>query len=126
MGLKTIHSVTNEVSTSDDNWTTVATYAVTTDCNILIRDIFVQGRATNGTAGETANATAEHRGKRVGGVLTLVQNILFILSFVTGSDAALISCDLQVVTSGNNITLQVKGIAGRNIVWYGGFTVILN
>lgn len=126
MGLRTIHSATNEVNTTNDSWTTLATYTVSTDCSILIRDIFVQGRTTNGTVGEVANATAEHRGKRVAGVLTLVQNILFILSFPTGADASLITCDLQVVTSGNNILLQVKGIAGRNISWYGGFTVILN
>ena len=126
MGLKTIHSVTNEVNTTNDSWTTVATYTIATDCNILITDIFAQGKATNGTPGEAANATAEHRAKRVGGVLTLIQSILFVLSFPTGSDASLVTCDLQIITSGNNILLQVKGIAGRNISWYGGFTVILN
>jgi hypothetical protein len=129
MGLKTIVPVTGEVNTTNDTWTTVATYTVSTDCNIIITDIFAQGKTTNGTIGEGANATAVHRAKRVGGTLSLMGAIVFLLTFNTGSDTAVKSCSLQMLVSGNNLLLQVKGIGGgspRNISWYGGFTVILN
>jgi hypothetical protein len=129
MGLKTIHSVSGEVNTTNDTWTNIATYTVSTDCNIIITDIFSQGKTTNGTVGEGANATAIHRAKRVGGVLALMGSIVFVLTFNTGSDTAVKACSMQVVVSGNDLVLQVKGIGGgtpRNISWYGGFTVILN
>lgn len=126
MGLKTITPVSGEVNTTNDTWTTVASCVVGADCSFLIKDIFASGRATNGTVGETAVATAIHRGKRVSGVLTLKGFILFILTFTTGSDSSLVDCDMQIVISGTSVLLQVKGIAARNISWYGGFTVIKN
>jgi hypothetical protein len=126
MGLKTIQSVSGEVSTSDDNWTTIATYTVGSDCSIRITEIFALGRTTSGTIGEVAYGEAIHRGKRVSGVLSLVKTIIFIMTFNTGSDSSLTTCLFQILVSGNNLLLQVKGVAGRDIDWYGGFTVTLN
>lgn len=129
MGLKTIHTVTGEVSTADNIWTTVATYTVPSDCSIRITEIFGVGRTTNGTVGEIAYGEATHRAKRVSGTLTLVGSIVFITTFNTGSDTAVKSCSLQVIVSGSNLLLQVRGIgspSARDIDWYGGFTVTLN
>ncbi len=126
MGLKIIQSTSGEVTTSDDTWTTVASYTVSSDCSIRISEIFALGRATNGTVGETAYGEAMHSAKRVGGVLTLIRQLIYIMTFLSKSDSSLASCELQMVVSGNNLLLQVKGIAARNISWYGGFTVTLN
>lgn len=126
MGLKIIQSSTGEVNTTDENWTTIVSYSVSSDCSVRITEIFALGRATNGTVGETAYGEAIHRAKRVGGTLSLVKNIIFIMTFNTGSDSSLASCSLQLIISGNNILLQVKGVNARNISWYGGFTVTLN
>jgi hypothetical protein len=129
MGLKTIHSVSGEVSTSDATFTTIATYTVQDNCSIRITEIFAIGKTTNNTLGETAYAEATHRAKRVGGVLSLIGSIVFITTFNTGSDSAVRASSLQLLISGNNILLQVKGIGGgtpRDIDWYGGFTVTLN
>jgi hypothetical protein len=129
MGLKTIHTVTAEVSTVDNTWTNLATYTVPSDCNIRVTEIFALGRATSGTVGEIAYGEATHRGKRVGGTLSLVGSIVFITTFNTGSDGTLKSCSLQLIATGNNLILQVRGIgspSARNIDWYGGFTVTLN
>lgn len=129
MGQKKIIPVTGEVSTTNDTWTTIATCAIPVDCNVLVERVFATGRATNGTVGEVANGIAVHRFKRVGGVLSPVGSIVYILTFTTGSDSALASCSMQLLASGSNLLLQVKGIGGgspRNIDWYGGFTVILN
>jgi hypothetical protein len=127
MGLKTIQSVSGEASTTDDStWVSVATFSVGSNCSIRISNIFALGRTTNGTVGQHAYAEALHRARRVSGTLTLQGSIVFLMTFTTGSDAALTSCAMQLIVSGGDLILQVKGVAGRNIDWYGGFTVTLN
>lgn len=127
MGLKTIHSVSGEASTTDDStWVTVATYSVASNCSIRISDIFLLGRTTNGTVGQHAYFEGLHRAKRVAGVLTLQGSMVYLMTFNTGSDAALVSCAVQLTVSGGDILLQVKGVVSRNIDWYGGFKVTLN
>jgi uncharacterized phage infection (PIP) family protein YhgE len=126
MGLKTIQPVSGEVNTTDDTWQTVATYSVVSDCSIRISNIFALARTTNAPVGQHAYSEALHRAKKVGGTLTLQGSIVFLMTFNTGSDAALVSCSMQLIVSGGDLILQVKGIAARNISWYAGFTVTLN
>lgn len=129
MSLKTITPVTGVVSTTNDTWTTIASCNISQNCTVGIKDIFVVSRSTDAPVGEMAFATAMHRAKRVGGVLSLVGSLLYIMTFNTGSDNSLKSCALQLTVTGNSLNLQVRGIGGdtpRNIDWYGGFTVILH
>jgi hypothetical protein len=127
MGLKTIQSVSGEVSTTDDStWVTIATFSVASNCSIRITEIFALGKTSNGTVGQHAYAEAVHRAKKVAGVLTVQGSIVFIMTFNTGSDPALNTCAMQIVASGGDLLLQVKGMPSRNIDWYGGFTVTLN
>ena len=122
-----IQNVSGIASTTDDStWVSVATYTVPVDASIRLTEIFALGKTTNGTVGQIAYGEAVHRAKRVSGSLQLVGSIVFIMTFNTGSDSAINTCSMQMIVSGNDLILQVKGFLSRNIDWYGGFTVTLN
>jgi len=124
MGQKKIIPVSGEGSTSDAlSWVTVATCTVSVNCSIMITDIWVNGTLTS--TSDIATAKAEHRAKRVGGTMTVVGSIVYLITHNTGSDASLRSTSSRITISGNDILLQVRGITGA-MTWYGGFTAILN
>lgn len=129
--LKITTEVSKETVTTDANWTDVASCDISSDCGFLIKDIFLVGKALTTTVGspfmgDVAFAQGAHRGKRYSGTVSLSGNIVNILTFNTGSSAALSTCAYQMVVSGTTVVLQVKGIAAKVIEWYGGFTVVQN
>lgn len=127
MGLKTSVSVFSEDSTSTNAWTSVAVYEIESACSFEINDITLIGRATSGTIGELAYCKALHRGKKIGASNpVLVGQPVYLVTFATGSDTSLNTCQMRISIIGNTIRLDVSAINGRNIDWYGGFTVVMN
>ncbi len=127
MGLKTSVTVFSEASTSTNAWTTVAAYAIESACSFEIDNITLIGRATSGTIGELAYCKALHRGKKIGASdpVTVGQPV-YLVTFATGSDTSLNTCQMRIYFIGNTVRLQVSAINGRNIDWYGGFTIVMN
>lgn len=132
MGLKTTLPVFREVSTTDGTWTTVAEYAVQNNCSFEL-EIFLLGKTTNGTLGETAYCKALHRGKRTtSGGLSLIGQPVYLVTFTTGSDTAVNGCVMLVALNPGigaippSIQLQVRGVASRSIDWYGGFKIVMH
>lgn len=111
------------ITTSTD-WATVATCEVNENASVLIKDIWVLGRKTSN--GNLASALAEHRAKRVSGTLSLVGSILMLLTFTSGSDSGFNSHQVRIQVSGDTLQLQVSPSTTDEIVWYGGFTAIIN
>lgn len=134
MGLKTSIPVRFEATTTDGTtYVPVASFSFPTNCSFILDDIFLLGKTTNGTVGETGYAKAIHRGKvTTSGGIALVGAPVYVVTFPTGSEYPMVSCVLRVTaTQGLGaiapfITLEVRGLTGRNISWYGGFTVIMH
>lgn len=134
MGLKTIIPVHREATTTDGTtYVELATFAFDANCSFALDEIFVLGKTTNGTIGQTAYCKATHRGRltAVEG-LVLIGAPIYIVTFATGSDSPLATCSIIFVVSQAGfgakpfVSMQVRGVAGRNISWYGGFTIIRN
>ena len=126
MGQRKIIPVSGENNTTSTAWVTLATLTVSSDCSILINDIFVVGTVAIGaSSGSIGTATAVHRAKRVTGVLSLVGSLVYLVTFNSGSDSAVRTAQLRISVSGNDLLLQVSGISGT-VAWYGGFTAILD
>lgn len=133
MGLKTTLPVLREASTTDGTtWTAVADYSIQNNCSFEL-EVFLLGKTTNGTLGETAYCKALHRGKRTtSGGLSLIGQPVYLVTFTTGSDAAVNTCAMQLVVFQSvgaippYVQLQVKGVASRNIDWYGGFRIVMH
>lgn len=124
MGQKKTIPITAEVTTTDNAWTTLATLAISANCVMMLKDIFVVGRDT--VYAEMASARAEHRARRYSGALALVGNIVFLVTHNAGSDSNLATTNSRITVSGDNLLLQVRGVTGRTIAWYGGFTCVQN
>lgn len=132
MGLKTTIPIRGEGSTTDGtNWIIIASYPLLSDCSFELSDIFLIGKTTNGTVGETGYCKALHRGKRISGSISLIGAPVFLVTFGTGSDTALNSCSMRIFIDNGfpaypRIQLQVRGVVSRNIDWYGGFTIVMH
>lgn len=133
MGLKTTISSYGEGTTTDGTgWSTIASYPIPSNCSFELDNIFLIGKTTNGTLGETAYCKALHRGKKTAaGGLSLIGQPVYLVTFFTGSDTNVRLCAMRIEINTffspyTTIELQVKGIEGRNIDWYGGFTTVMN
>jgi hypothetical protein len=105
-------------TTDGTTWVTIATKTLSANGNYLLKGIWLSGKMADGTA---AFFEGSHRVKRVSGTVTAVGALLTILSFNAGSDNTLRNSAARINISGNDVQLQVRGIAATNISWQGGF-----
>lgn len=111
-------------TTSDNStWTTIATVPMTANgvASILWKAL---GRDTS--SGRCAHSYGSHQADRISGTLALAENIVVLVTFNTGSHSSLRSCTVRITISGNDILLQVRGVTGRTIEWYGKLEVLMN
>ena len=107
-------------TTDGTTWVTIAYYTLATNASYTIDKIWVIGKDASGN---TATANGSHRGKRVSGTHALVGSAVDIVTILAGSDAALSTSAYRINNSGDDIQLQVKGVAATTIEWFGGFDI---
>lgn len=107
-------------TTDGTTWVTIAYYTLDSNASFSIDKIWVVGKDGSGN---TATANGSHRGKRVSGTVSAIGSLTTLVTMVTGSDVALSTSDYRINISGNDIQLQVKGVAATVIEWFGGFDI---
>lgn len=107
-------------TTDGTTWTTIAYYTLDTNASYTIDKIWVVGKDASGN---TASANGVHRGKRVSGTITLIGSLVDIVTILAGSDVALNTSSYRININGNDIQLQVRGVAATTIEWFGGFDI---
>lgn len=121
--LKQIHNVKGVTSTTDGTtWTTVATYTLTTNATIQI-EVWLVGKDSTG---KVATAKSIQSLERIGGASTLIGSIVDLLTFAAGSNALLTTSSLRINLSGDDIQLQVRGVAATTIEWMGRMELRIN
>jgi hypothetical protein len=90
---------------------------VVPDGTTFLIEVNVQGKDT--TSGELASCVFRHQGKRVSGAVQLVGSPSFVVSFVAGSDIALVSATAAILVASNALNIRVTGVATRTIEWWG-------
>ena len=103
----TIDATTGVVCSSDP---LANSSTVTFEVNVEARDI---------ATGEIASTTFLHRARTAAGVTTLVGAPTVLVTFAQGSDAALAAALATLVPIANVVQLQVTGVAGRTLEWFG-------
>lgn len=124
---------TQPTTTNGTTWVTLMEIDVSAYSHCVFQIHFSALGRDTGTD-DIASAYGMHRGRILGTPLatpwtSLVGSILFLCTFNTGSAASLASCNarLQIDTgSPEKIQLQVKGVAGKNILWDGTLKVHIN
>ena len=121
--LKQIHNAKGTTSTTDGTtWVTVASYPLSTNATTMLETWLVGKDST----GKVATNKSVQGLERISGTNTLIGSIVDILTFALGSNAALVTCASRLNISGDNIQLQVKGVAATTIEWMGGFEIKIN
>lgn len=89
-------------------------------------ECWLQGRET--TTGAVAFCHFVQTIKRVtgSGVLTIVGNIVSLVTMVAGSEAALAAAVPSIDASGFRPRMQVLGVALTNIEWFGDMRIRIN
>lgn len=123
MGLKKTIAVSGEVTTTDNTFTTVASYDLTDNCSFSINFSIVGRDDANS---QMTSAQGCHRGRRVSGTITLVGSIVYLVTHNTGSDNGLSTTSSRVFITGNTIQLMVRGLTSRTIQWNGIMELTLN
>ena len=124
MGLKYDIALKREAQTTDaTTWVNLVTIPMPGNGTASLQWEVV-GRDT--TSGEIATSNGTHRAKRVAGTLSMVGNIVTITTFNTGSDSAIRTSAARIEASGDNIILQVRGVSGKTIDWYGKLQALIN
>ena len=102
-----------QVSTVDATVTTLATVAIPTDSEVLLK-FQVTGRRSGGSAGANGDSAAYERTarfKNVGGTVTINN----LQTDYTSEDQA--SWDGTMTVSGTNALIRVKGANNNNVDW---------
>ena len=121
--LKKIYEASGEATTTvDTTYVTVATITLSEDCSFLCEGWIVGRKVSDGNM---ASANFYHRGKRSSSVL-FVGNVIHTIPFASGSNSDYNAAIVRFVSSGSDITLQVRPGISSETEWYGGFRLICN
>jgi hypothetical protein len=128
MGLKRRITLAKEATTTDNStWVTLVQVPVPaspSDSAISLSYDIIAQRQDNKEAGQHIGY---HRAKREASVLSLVRDRLGVVGFSSSTPAVggLDGCDVRFNISGDNIQLQVKGLSGVSIDWYGELKALM-
>jgi len=111
---------TPDSTTDGTTWVRIAYYTLDSNASYSINTIWVLGKDGSGN---TATATGSTRGKRVSGTITLIGTLTSFVTMAAGSDVVLNTSDFRINISGDDIQLQVRGVAATTIEWFGGFDI---
>lgn len=121
--LKQIHNVKGTGSTTDAvTWTTIASYTLATNATVQIETWLIGKDST----GKVASAKGVQSLERISGTPALIGSIVDLLGFAAGSNALLTTAAHRINLSGNDIQLQVKGVAATTIEWMGRLELRIN
>lgn len=108
-------------STTDAvTWVTIAYYTLSDNAAFDITRVWVLGKDG---AGNIAKAQGTHAGLRAAGTISAVGSLIDLVTMLLGSSAALNTSAYRINISGDDIQLQVKGVAATTIEWFGGFEI---
>lgn len=106
------------VTTSDATPTTLISFTASASATIYNLQFKIAAFDATDTAGAAYHVDAGAR--TTGAAVTIFPDA----DFVDNEEAAMAATDINVVASGNNIILQVTGIAGKTIRWNGQLNYI--
>ena len=124
MNERTIDWKSGEVQTTGAVTVTVCSSDVIPDSTSVMVDCSLEGRSA--VSGEMASSRFCFQAKRVAGVLTMTGAQVDIVTFASGSDAALAGCTATVDSNTNQLRLRVTGVAANTIDWFGDMRVRIN
>ena len=114
-------------SSNITTWVAIASCEVpVSNGTFILDDIWLLAK---GASYQCGSYKGMHRGKIVGGTISLVGSQTAIISFATGSGGALTTygfASARITISGTTLILEVQPGTAIATEWYGGFTLILN
>lgn len=113
---------TGVATTDGTTWTTVCSLTIPANCVFMVSGD-VLGKDSSGNV---VSAKGQRPGRRVSGVTSLVASLIDLVSILLGSDAVLSTSSYRINVSGDDIQLQVKGVALTTITWDGKLFLWLN